>query len=177
MTRTEIIAQLDAEIDLLLRARDILAAPLSDFKNAPTRQAKTKVSAKTPKKPKQPAIATPAAATAPQSKAVVAPPPPPEPAKEPQVRVVPPRRRMERRQLQTDKAGKSPAALSGLVPAGAVAVSADEARKVQERSAPPPPTPLVDEIRSEIGSERSLGSLIQAFERRAGLGGIETPRS
>ena len=174
MTRTEIIAQLDAEIDLLLRARDILAAPLSDFKNAPTRQAKTKVSAKTPKKPKQPVIAAAPAATAPQAKAVVA--PPPEPVKEPQVRVVPPRRRMERRQLQTDKAGKSPAALSGLVPAGPVAVSADEARKVQERSAPPP-TPLVEEVRSEIGSERSLGSLIQAFERRSGLSGIETPRS
>ena len=176
MTRTEIIAQLDAEIDLLLRARDILAAPLSDFKNAPTRQAKTKVSAKTPKKPKQPAIAAAPAASAPQAKAVVAP-PPPEPVKEPQVRVVPPRRRMERRQLQTDKAGKSPAALSGLVPAGPVAVSADEARKVQERSAPPPPTPLVEEVRSEIGSERSLGSLIQAFERRSGLNGLETPRS
>jgi hypothetical protein len=176
MTRTEIIAQLDAEIDLLLRARDILAAPLSDFKNAPTRQAKTKVSAKTPKKPKQPAIAAAPAASVPQAKAVVAP-PPPEPVKEPQVRVVPPRRRMERRQLQTDKAGKSPAALSGLVPAGPVAVSADEARKVQERSAPPPPTPLVEEVRSEIGSERSLGSLIQAFERRSGLSGIETPRS
>ena len=176
MTRTEIIAQLDAEIDLLLRARDILAAPLSAFKNAPTRQAKTKVSAKTPKKPKQPAIAAAPAASAPQAKAVVAP-PPPEPVKEPQVRVVPPRRRMERRQLQTDKAGKSPAALSGLVPAGPVAVSADEARKVQERSAPPPPTPLVEEVRSEIGSERSLGSLIQAFERRSGLSGIETPRT
>ena len=175
MTRTEIIAQLDAEIDLLLRARDILAAPLSDFKNAPTRQAKTKVSAKTPKKPKQPAIAAAPAASAPQAKAVGA--PPPEPVKEPQVRVVPPRRRMERRQLQTDKVGKSPAALSGLVPAGPVAVSADEARKVQERSAPPPPTPLVEEVRSEIGSERSLGSLIQAFERRSGLSGIETPRS
>ena len=100
-----------------------------------------------------------------------------EPVKEPQVRVVPPRRRMERRQLQTDKVGKSPAALSGLVPAGPVAVSADEARKVQERSAPPPPTPLVEEVRSEIGSERSLGSLIQAFERRSGLSGIETPRT
>jgi hypothetical protein len=170
MTRTEIIAQLDAEIDLLLRARDILAAPLSDFKNVPTRKVKTKVSAK---KPKQPAVAAAPAATPPQARAAV--PAPPEPAKEPQVRVVPPRRRLERRQLQADKS-KSPAALSGLVPAGPVAVSADEARKVQERSAPPP-APLVDEVRSEIGSERSLGSLIQAFERRSGMSGIETPRS
>jgi hypothetical protein len=173
MTRLEIISQLDAEIDLLLRARDILAAPLSYFKSAPARQAKTKVSAK---KPKQPAIAAASAATRLQTPVVVAP-PPPQPAPEPQVRRVPPKRRMERRQLQTEKAGKSPAALSGLVPAGPVAVSANEARKVQERSAPPPPTPLVEEIRSEIGSERSLGSLIQAFERRAGLAGIETPRS
>src|ERR1700685_3517216 len=171
MTRLEIIAQLDAEIDLLLRARDILEAPLSDFKNAPARQAKTKVSAK---KRKQPSIAVAPAATRLQSPVVVAP-PPPQPTPEPQVRRVPPKRRMERRQL-TEKLGKSAAALSGLVPAGPVVVSADEARKLQERSAPPP-TPLVDEIRSEVGSERSLGSLIQAFERRAGLGGIETPRS
>ena len=173
MTRTEIIAQLDAEIDLLQRARDILAAPLADLKNISPRKAKTKVSGKNRKLP---SIAAAPTATNPQGRAVVAP-PAPQPAPQPQVRVVPPRRRMERRQLQADKAGKSPAALSGLVPAGPVAVSADEARKVQERSAPPPPTPHVEEIRSEVGSERSLGSLIQAFERRAGLSGIETPRT
>jgi hypothetical protein len=173
MTRLEIISQLDAEIDLLLRARDILSAPLTDFKSAPARQAKTKVSAK---KRKQPSVAVAPAATRLQSPVVVTA-PPPQPTPEPQVRRVPPKRRMERRQLQTEKLGKSPAALSGLVPAGPVVVSADEARKLQERSAPPPPTPLADEIRSEIGSERSLGSLIQAFERRAGLAGIETPRS
>ena len=84
---------------------------------------------------------------------------------------------MERRSLQTDKIGKSPAALSGLVPVGPVVVSANEARKLQERSVAPAPMPIPEEIRSEIGSERSLGSLIQAFERRAGLNGIETPRS
>lgn len=172
MTRIEIIAQLDAEIDLLQRARDILAAPLSDFKNVPTRKAKTKVSAKNRKPP---AIAAAATATPPEARAVIA--PAPQLAREPQVHVVPPRRRMERRQLQTDKLGKSPAALSGLVPAGPVVVSADEARKLHERSAAPAPTPLVEEIRAEIGSERSLGSLIQAFERRVGLSGIETPRS
>jgi hypothetical protein len=175
MTRSEIIAQLDAEIHLLQRAHDILTAPLSDFRNVSTRQAKTKVSAQ---KRKQPATrVAPAAATREQSAVVAAPPPLPQPSPEPQIRRVPPKRRMERRQLQTEKAGKSPAALSGFVPAGPIAVSADEARKLHERSAPPPPAPVVDEIRSEIGSERSLGSLIQAFERRAGLNGIETPRS
>jgi hypothetical protein len=171
MTRLEIIAQLDAEIDLLLRARDILAAPLTNFKNVSPRKEKTKVSGKNRKKPA--IVAAPAATL---GRVVVAPTPPP-PVPEPQVHRVPPKRRMERRQLQTEKAGKSPAALSGFVPAGPVAVSADEARKVQERSTPPVPTPIVEEIRSEIGSERSLGSLIQAFERRAGLSGIETPRS
>jgi hypothetical protein len=175
MTRSEIIAQLDAEIDLLQRARDILMAPLSDFRNVPTRQPKTKVSAQ---KRKQSATRVVPAATRVQSEVVAAPTPPlPQPTPEPQVRRVPPKRRMERRQLQTEKAGKSPAALSGFVPAGPIVVSADEARRLQERSAPPPPAPIVDEIRSEIGSERSLGSLIQAFERRAGLSGIETPRS
>jgi hypothetical protein len=173
MTRSEIIAQLDAEIGLLQRARDILAAPLSDFRNVPTRQAKTKVSAQ---KRKQPAKAVAPAATRVQT-VVEAARPIPQPTPEPQVRRVPPKRRMERRQLQTEKAAKSPAALSGFVPAGPIVVSANEARKVQERSAPPPPAAVVDEIRSEIGSERSLGSLIQAFERRAGLNGIETPRS
>ena len=78
---------------------------------------------------------------------------------------------MERRQLATDKAPA--AALSGLVPVGPVVVSANEARKVQERSAPPPPLPIIES--AVIGSERSLGSLIQAFERRAGLSGIEIP--
>lgn len=172
MTRTEIIAQLDAEIDLLLRARDILAAPLSNFKSVSTPKVKTKVIAKNRK---QPVKAAAPVTIPPPVRAVAAPPPPPAP--EPQVRVVPPRRRMERRQLQTDKIGKSPAALSGFVPAGPVVVSANEARKVQERSVPPAPMAIVEEIRSEIGSERSLGSLIQAFERRAGLNGMETPRS
>ena len=88
---------------------------------------------------------------------------------------VPPKRRMERRHLQTDKAPKSGAALSGLVPTGPVAVSANEARKVQERAVPPPTPTVVAEPRTEIGAERSLGSLIQAFERRAGLSGLETP--
>jgi hypothetical protein len=80
---------------------------------------------------------------------------------------------MERRHLE--KPGKSAAALSGSVPTGPVVVSANEARKMQEKAVPVPPPPVVAELRSEIGSERSLGSLIQAFERRAGLSGLETP--
>ena len=170
MTRTEIIAQLEAEISLLQQAREILAAPLSDFKDVSGRKPKTRVSAKSRK---QPSLVT--ALSAVREPALVAAAPAPQATPEPQIHRVPPKRRMERRQLASDKAGKSPAALSGMVPAGPVAVSADEARKQQERSAPPPP--VVAEIRPELGSERSLGSLIQAFERRSGLNAIETPRS
>ncbi len=82
---------------------------------------------------------------------------------------------MERRHMPSDRTGKSGAALSGSVPTGPVVVSADEARKVQERAVLSPPPPIVAEPRPEIGAERSLGSLIQAFERRAGLSGLETP--
>jgi hypothetical protein len=45
---------------------------------------------------------------------------------------------------------------------------------MQERAVPAPATPAV-ELRTEPSSERSLGSLIQAFERRAGLNGLEIP--
>jgi hypothetical protein len=175
-TRTEIIAQLDVEISRLERARDFLAAALAGSrKNSQTASAiasltKVKLKASAPaRKRKQPEVTAPPVAAA-------APPPPPPPAKEePQVKRVPPKRRMERRHLQTDKVAKSGAALSGLVPTGPVVVSANEARKQQERAAAAPTPPVVAEPRTEIGAERSLGSLIQAFERRAGLSGLETP--
>jgi hypothetical protein len=175
-TRTEIIAQIDVEIGRLERARDFLAASLAgskkDSQTASAIASLKKIKLKTPapaRKRKQPEMAA-------VPVAVAAPLPPPPPAKEePQIKRVPPRRRMERRHLQTDKAAKSGAALSGMVPTGPVAVSANEARKVQERAVPPPTPTVVAEPRTEIGAERSLGSLIQAFERRAGLSGLETP--
>jgi nitroreductase len=178
-TRTEIIAQLDDEITRLERARDFLAAALASAPNelkktasaiASARKVKTTVPA--PKRNRPAKAAAPAAAEL-QSRVVVAPPPPPQAKEEPQIRRVPPRRRMERRHLE--RPGKSAAALSGSVPTGPVAVSAVEARKVQDRAVQPPSSPVVAELRPEIGSERSLGSLIQAFERRAGLSGLETP--
>jgi hypothetical protein len=174
-TRNEIIAQIDNEISRLERARDFLAAALAGSNNdakaasaiALARRAKKR--APTQSRPRAAITAAPAAIVAPP------PPPPPQPKEEPQIRRVPPKRRMERRHLQTEKPGRSGAALSGLVPSGPVVVSADEARRLQERSVQPPPTPVVAEPRPEIGAERSLGSLIQAFERRAGLSGLETP--
>jgi septal ring factor EnvC (AmiA/AmiB activator) len=178
-TRIEIIAQLDDEITRLERARDFLAAALASAPHelkkttsaiASARKVKTAVPVQKRKQPAKAAVA-PAAAEA-QRPMVVAP-TPPQPKEEPQIQRVPPRRRMERRHLE--KPGKSVAALSGSVPAGPVAVSANEARKMQERAVQPPPPPVVAELRTEIGSERSLGSLIQAFERRAGLSGLETP--
>ena len=162
-TRIEIIAQIDSELSRLERARDYLVAALAESKNISTRKAKTKIPAKRRKQ----AAAAPAAAVVP----VVAVAAVPAPKQEPEVHRVPPKRRMERRQLTSEKVPA--AALSGFVPVGPVAVSANEARKMQERSAPPPPPPPMES--AVIGSERSLGSLIQAFERRAGLNGIEIP--
>jgi hypothetical protein len=178
-TRIEIIAQLDDEITRLERARDFLAAALASAPHelkktasaiASARKVKTAVPAQ---KRKQPAKAAAAPVAVELQSPVAVAPPPPQPKEEPQVRRVPPRRRMERRHLE--KPGRSVAALSGSVPTGPVAVSANEARKMQERAVAPPPPPVVAELRTEIGSERSLGSLIQAFERRAGLSGLETP--
>jgi hypothetical protein len=183
-TRIEIIAQLDEEITRLERARDFLAAALAGAPNQLKRTAtaiasarKVKTAAPVPvpipvQKRKLPVKAAAPPAAELQSQVVVAA-PPPQPKEEPQVKRVPPRRRMERRHLE--KPGKSVAALSGSVPSGPVAVSANEARKMKERAVPAPPPPVVTELRPEIGSERSLGSLIQAFERRAGLSGLETP--
>jgi hypothetical protein len=158
-TRIEVIAQIDSELSRLERARDYLVAALAESSNISTRKVKTKIPAK---HSKQAAVA----AVAPAAAAAQVPPP----KQEPQVHRVPPKRRMERRQLVTEKAPA--AALSGFVPLGPVAVSANEARKLQERTAPPPPPPIESAV---ISSERSLGSLIQAFERRAGLNGIEIP--
>jgi|HubBroStandDraft_1064217.scaffolds.fasta_scaffold193169_2 hypothetical protein len=162
-TRIEIIAQIDSEISRLERARDYLVAALAESENISTKKARTKIPARTRKQAAAaPAAALPLAAAAPL----------PPPKQEPEVHRVPPKRRMERRQLTTEKAPA--AALRGLVPVGPVVVSANEARKVQERTAPPPPPPAPIEA-AVIGAERSLGSLIQAFERRAGLNGIEIP--
>ena len=177
-TRTEIIAQIDVELSRLERARDFLAVSLAGSK----RSSQTASAIASLKKIK---LKTPATAPARKRKqlevaaapvAVAAPlPPPPAAKEEPQIKRVPPKRRMERRHLQTEKVAKSGAALSGLVPSGPVAVSANEARKVQERAVPAPTPTVVPEPRTEIGAERSLGSLIQAFERRTGLSGLETP--
>jgi hypothetical protein len=175
MTRLEIIAELDAELERLERARDYLTAALQGLKN----RFPHPVGIKVPRKSrKQPAVVSVEVATiSPQPEAALAEPPAAQSTEptEPQIHRVPPRRRVERRGAQQDKPGRSPAALSGQVPAGPVAVSANEARKIQERAVPGPAAPAVTELRSEIGSERSLGSLIQAFERRIGSAGAETP--
>jgi hypothetical protein len=178
-TRIEIIAQLDEEITRLERARDFLAAALASAPNQLKKTATAIASARTVKTPvpaqkrKRAAKETAPVAVEPQSPVAAAAPPPQPKKEEPQIKRVPPRRRMERRHLE--KPGKSVAALSGSVPTGPVVVSANEARKMQEKAVSAPPPPVVTELRPEIGSERSLGSLIQAFERRAGLSGLETP--
>jgi hypothetical protein len=173
MTREEIIAHLETEINLLLRARDVLSTPLSDFMKVAPRKAKSKPVEKV--RVEAPVVAAPVAVQTPLPLL-------PAVAAEMTVQVnqphqvhrVPARRRMERRQ-SPDKQARSSAALSGQVPAGPVAVSAVEARKVQDRPVVVAPPPAAVELRPEAANERSLGSLIQAFERRSGLSGLEIP--
>jgi hypothetical protein len=173
-TRNEIIAQIDNDLVRLERARDFLVAALKGVPNSSkfVFPAKVKTRVPAPKRKQPPAAAAPVTNRL-QTRVAVAPVPAPV-KEEPQVKRVPPKRRFERRYLQTEKSGKSGAALSGSVPAGPVVVSADEARKLQERAVPAPPAPVVSELRLDNPGERSLGSLIQAFERRAGLSGLET---
>jgi hypothetical protein len=171
MTRTEIIAQLDEELGRLARARDFLAAALTKSRFVSTSKAKLPIPRKNSNQ--APVAAAPAAGVPQSVPTVAAPPVLPNP--EPQVQRVPPKRRLERRQLQAAGMGKSAAALSGPVPVGPVAVSAHEARKQQERSTQAAPAPVEAEIPSDLSSERSLGSLIQAFERRAALSRLEIP--
>jgi hypothetical protein len=199
MFRNDIIAQLDAEIDRLERARDFLASAPTSFKTATRTQPKKRLSAIKPKQAKreQPKKTerTPAAVAVvtavKEVETVVSTPPPLEKEatqteaiqQSPQVHRVPPRRRFARRPSQriasSEDSGKSAAALRGTVPLGPVAVSADEARKAQERNAAPPsnqaqePAPI--EMPSTGSSERSLGSLIQAFERSNRSNRIGTP--
>jgi hypothetical protein len=187
-TRKQIIAQIDVEITRLERVRDLLEAALKDArirtKAMPALKVKAKAAAavRAQAAVKQPAVKTRKRATAAAAPAVkkadepVAVAPAPVPAKtEPEVKRLPPRRRAERRSAHGEKLGKSAAALSGAVPAGPVVVSKDEARKLQERAAAQPaPAPAAVELRPEVPGERSLGSLIQAFERRSGVSGLET---
>jgi hypothetical protein len=178
-TRKEIISQIDAELGRLERVRDLLVAALKDSRNGsrlvlpPKVKAKTKVKVAI-KKRKPSAVEASTATSKVQTRATVVPPSAPPVKVEPEVKRIPPRRRMERRSVQADKLAKSGAALSGAVPAGPVAVSANEARKIQERAVLAAPAPVVAEVRPENPGERSLGSLIQAFERRSGMSGLET---
>jgi hypothetical protein len=175
MSRKEIIAQVDAEISRLERARDFLARSLSNY----LKPAKSTLKARPPRQKKSHAAKppVPVESTAQVTAPADVPAPPPQ---SPPVQRVPPRRRVERRQpprpASAEQVEKSPAALTGFVPFGPVAVSATEARKAQERSVhAPAPAPAHTELRSQIGGERSLSSLVQAFERSFRSNGMETP--
>lgn len=198
MFRNDIIAQLDAEIDRLERARDLLASAPTSFKTATPTQPKKRPSAikpkqlkrEQPKKTGRTSAAVPVVTAVPTVETVISATPRLEKEaaqteatqQSPQVHRVPPKRRFARRPSQrtasSEDPGKSTAALRGTVPTGPVAVSADEARKAQERNASPAsnqtPEAAPVEFPSPVGSERSLGSLIQAFERSARLNRLGT---
>src|ERR1700761_9442608 len=115
MTRTEVIAELDAELKRLVAARDYLKVALADSrKNLMSKVEKRlpavlAAAAAMPKPAARKASRKAAPVAAPEVVEVVAATPAPEKV-EPQVKRVPPRRRMERR-LQADKASKGSAAL------------------------------------------------------------------
>jgi hypothetical protein len=176
MSWTEIIAQLDEEIGRLQRARDFLAGTPANSKTASGTPARKSVPAKTRQKKQQARKAAVPALNGLEKQETAAPVVP----QLPEVQRVPPKRRIERRvpkrAARAEKAEKPAVALSGAVPTGPVVVSADEARKAQERSAnaapnqgPPPEAP------SAAGSERSLGALVRAFERNSRVSGLGTP--
>lgn len=176
MSWSEIIAQLDEEIGRLQRARDFLAGTAAaTFKAASSAPTRKSAPAKKRKKQQARKEAVPAVNGI-EKQETVAPPAP----QLPEVQRVPPKRRMERRVPQrvarAEKAEKPAVALGGAVPSGPVVVSADEARKAQERNANAAPNPVpAPEAPSSIGSERSLGALVRAFERNSRLSGIGTP--
>jgi hypothetical protein len=173
-TRKQIIAQIEVEITRLERVRDLLEAALKDARKGSKAVPLRFRAAALPTKKRKPVLPTPVAASKVQQPPAVIEAAPAPAKEEPAVKRLPPKRRMERRHV-AEKLSKSGAALSGAVPAGPVVVSATEARKVQERAVPAAPPPPVIELRPETPGERSLGSLIQAFERRAGISGLETP--
>jgi len=169
MLRTEIIAQIDAEIGRLSRARDVLAsAPISREK-APSRKAKKRAFEAKGKRSKSVPVLRPSSL---EGREIPASSPPPLETG-PRVQLVPPKRRIERQKLQRavspEMLAKSRTALSGVLPAGPIAVSAHEARKAEARSASPPVSQIESEVDLNTSTERSLGTLVRAFERSSRL--------
>jgi hypothetical protein len=174
MLRIEIIAQIEAEIGRLERARDILAGAPANGKKAFGPKAKRRNFGRKGNQPKRAAVRGPNSLEGQEIAAST----PPDPGKGPSVQVLPPRRRIERhkrgRAVSSQKAGMVRAALSGLLPSGPVAVSANEARKAEARNSTPPPPQVESEVTLDTNSERSLGALVRAFERSSRMSGIGT---
>lgn len=173
MLRTEIIAQIDAEIGRLSRARDVLAGASTSREKASSTRAKNRVFEAEGKQSKRAVVPVPSRL---EDREIPAPTPPPETG--PRVQLVPPKRRIVRQKLQRAASSEMPAkartALSGVLPSGPIAVSAHEARKAEARSVTPPVSPVENEAVLSTSSERTLGSLVRAFERNSRLNSIET---
>jgi hypothetical protein len=173
MLRTEIVAQIDAEIDRLERARDVLAGAPVSRDRASNGQAKRWVSGRKRKQAKPAAVPRPNGL---ESSEIATAPPGPEEG--PRVQLVPPKRRREghkrQRTVSSEIFGKAGAALSGSLPSGPIAVSADEASKAQARSARAPLAIIETEVPLDANAERSIGTLVQAFERNSRLSSLRT---
>jgi hypothetical protein len=162
MRLTEILTWLDDEIERLQLARNLLVGePVRSTKRPKRRALPRKVtqSLKKAAKVREPESPAPVPATK---------------VAESIERVHRKRRVIAQRAVRPAKKSVTPTALSGQVPAGPVAVSADEAQKARARAAGSQILALSAEPPNGGVEERSLGSLIRSLERREGLGGRGT---
>ncbi len=156
MRYAEIISFLDAEIDRLQRARDLLAG--SSFIQKKGAKRTVSVLRKTAK------ASNPEVPPSAQSD--------PAPV---QIQRVPYKNRERIRRLgRPSKPSITSTALSSHVPQGPVVVSADEARKAEERAAEPLRDIRLTPAAKDQGSGRSLGSLIRALASREAHGRLGT---
>jgi outer membrane biosynthesis protein TonB len=162
MRLTEILAWLDDEIERLRRARNLLAGKPALSTRRPKRTAPARKVTRPLKKAAKVREPEPPA------------PAPPTKVAEPIERKQRKRRVIAQRAARPSKRNIPSTALSGQVPAGPVAVSADEAQKARARAAGPQIVALSAESPNGAVEERSLGSLIRSLERREGLGGRGT---
>ena len=162
MRLTEILTWLDDEIERLQLARNLLVGE-------PVRSTKRPMRKALPRKVTQ-SLKKAAKVREPESPA----PAPAMKVAEPIERVQRKRRVIVQRAVRPAKKNVTSTALSGQVPAGPVAVSADEAQKARARGAGSQIVALPAESPNGAVEERSLGSLIRSLERREGLGGRGT---
>ncbi len=178
MQWAEIIAQIDAELGRLQSARDFLARVPTTPALLPERRQRKKPPSGRNKPATKVADATANRARgSEEAKFAASAPAMTELNEGPPIQRLPPKRQISRRKSHwsVNAEASTPAALSGSVPSGPIVVSAAEVRKAQEQAANAPAVQVDVEISLNTSQERSLGALVQAFERSARLSRAGTP--